>query len=128
MHKIISSITKRILQVEKAFSVALLFVSITMIINNVNAASFGITYIWAISLLLISLVQFIGLKSNRILLRLIGSWFSFIIWTWLAFAAINIGISIIALTIGVFNLFIFISLTNRIQFNWIQQLKTKNVD
>lgn len=73
-------------------------------------------------LMLVSLVQFIGIRYDKVILRLIGTWFSFLVWTWLAFAAINMFLYVTAFCIGIFHILVFVSLSNRIHFDWVPQI------
>jgi len=117
-----NSITTNILEMERTSAVSLFVISIFLSLNNIAEAGHGTTtYIWAFAIMFISVIQFVGIKNDVVIMRLIGSWFSFVVWTWLSFASINIFVCIVAFLIGMFNIVAFISLTNRIQFDWIIQ-------
>jgi len=117
-----NSISKNILEIERTSAVSLFVISIFLSLNNIAEASHApTTYIWALVIMFVSLIQFVGIKNDVVIMRLVGSWFSFVVWTWLSFASINIFVCIVAFLIGMFNIVAFISLTNRIQFDWIIQ-------
>ena len=117
-----NTVAKHILEIERTSAVSLFVISIFLAMNNIaEAAHTATTYIWALAIMFIAVIQFVGIKNDVVIMRLIGSWFSFLIWTWLSFASINMFVYGTAFFIGMFNIVAFISLTNRIQFDWVPQ-------
>lgn len=123
MKSIIDAISKKSEKLEKLSAFLLLCFSISIAVSDIVSKYTTHNYTWIFSLIFISVLQFIGVVNKRIVLRLIGSWFSFIIWTWLSFAAINIYIDIFSFFIGLFNIVSFVLLSNRISFNLTKNKK-----
>jgi hypothetical protein len=123
MNKIIKILNEKSQKIEKFSAISLFCFSVFLYISDVFTKYTIHNYIWLFALITVASIQYIGIKFERIILRLVGTWFSFIVWTWLSFATINTVIDIFSVLIGIFNIIAFILLSNRISFNLIHNNK-----
>lgn len=119
MEKIFKRFETQTKYMERLSVIVLIFFSIVLAIKNIDQPHLIVSYVWGVTLIGVSICSFIGIIGDRVILRLAGAWCAFLVWTWLAFVTINIYASIFAILIGTFNIFAFISLSNRIKFDWI---------
>lgn len=96
--------------------------ALAMMLTKVNLTQkFDIhVYFWVISLTIISMVQFISVKINMVVVRLVMAWISGIVWTWFAFTSLNVLTYFPALVIGSLNIYACLLLSNRVHFDWLE--------
>lgn len=96
--------------------------ALAMMLTKVNLIQpFNIhTYFWAASLIIISVIQFISVNINMVIVRLVMAWIAGIVWTWFAFTSLNTMIYVPALAIGSINIYACLLLSNRVHFDWLE--------
>ena len=127
MREIAQLISDKIIKMEKASSFLLFCFSIMLALSDIKNSASSNTYVWAVSLLIVSSIQYIGIKNDKIIMRLIGAWLSFLIWTWLSFVSLNMFIYVTSFMIGIFNVVAFVTLANRISFHLTPNKEIENV-
>lgn len=115
--------TSNTTSIEYLSAFALFMISMVLIKANINNFVSTHSFYWVFSLLVISATQFISVKFELIPLRICMTWVVGIIWTWLSFATLNNTLSMIAMCIGSFNIYAFVVLVNRVNFDWVNFIK-----
>lgn len=80
-------------------------------------------YCFVTSIFVISLSQYFLPNFNMPILRIIVSWISCVVWTWFSFITLNSLVTIVALCISGFNMWIFIILVDHVDFDWLNFIK-----